>query len=105
MTHALDRYRGQDIPLMEGPRGARVATSTLKAITATFADAEPAAWAAAEAYFGGTPHRLVSSHGTQRTDRTIGCGTVPIDVQTTWVFRAIGPDPFAGLTRPADAPR
>ncbi|RQO80595.1 alkyl sulfatase dimerization domain-containing protein [Acidovorax sp. FJL06] len=37
MTHPLDRYRGQDIPLMDGPRGARVAASTLKAITATFA--------------------------------------------------------------------
>ncbi|TXI66192.1 MAG: hypothetical protein E6Q48_02495, partial [Limnohabitans sp.] len=37
MTHTLDRYRGQHIEMMQGPRGAQVATSTLKAITATFA--------------------------------------------------------------------
>ncbi len=37
MTYALNRYRGEDIPLMDGPRGARVAVSTLKAITTTFA--------------------------------------------------------------------
>ena len=37
MTHVLDRYRGQDITLTDGPRGARVAASTLKAITTTFA--------------------------------------------------------------------
>lgn len=37
MQHALDRYRGADLPLIEGPRGARVAASTLKAITTTFA--------------------------------------------------------------------
>jgi alkyl sulfatase BDS1-like metallo-beta-lactamase superfamily hydrolase len=37
MTHALDRYRGAKTDMMQGPRGAQVATSTLKAITATFA--------------------------------------------------------------------
>lgn len=37
MNHALDRYRGEHIEMMQGPRGAQVATSTLKAITATFA--------------------------------------------------------------------
>ncbi len=37
MAHALDRYRGEPIALIDGPRGARVAASTLKAITATFA--------------------------------------------------------------------
>lgn len=36
MTHTLDRYRGEHVELIEGPRGARVAVSTLKAITATF---------------------------------------------------------------------
>lgn len=37
MTHTLDRYRGEHIEMMQGPRGAQVATSTLKAITTTFA--------------------------------------------------------------------
>lgn len=37
MSHALDRYRGEHIDLIEGPRGARVAASMLKAVTATFA--------------------------------------------------------------------
>lgn len=37
MNHALDRYRGEHIDMIQGPRGAQVATSTLKAITATFA--------------------------------------------------------------------
>ena len=36
MNTTLDRYRGADVPLMDGPRGARVATSTLKAGAATF---------------------------------------------------------------------
>lgn len=33
----LDRYRGKDIPLTQGPRGALVPASTLKAVTTTFA--------------------------------------------------------------------
>ena len=37
MTTTLQRYRGADIPLIDGPRGARVAASTLKAVAATFA--------------------------------------------------------------------
>lgn len=37
MNNTLDRYRGQDVPLVDGPRGARVAASTLRAATATFA--------------------------------------------------------------------
>ncbi|MGF6773569.1 alkyl sulfatase BDS1-like metallo-beta-lactamase superfamily hydrolase [Paraburkholderia sp. GAS199] len=37
MSSTLDRYRGQDIGLVDGPRGARVAASTLKAVAATFA--------------------------------------------------------------------
>ena len=37
MTHALNRYCGQHIEMMQGPRGAQVASSTLKAIGATFA--------------------------------------------------------------------
>lgn len=36
MNTTLSRYRGMDIPLTDGPRGACVATSTLKAIGATF---------------------------------------------------------------------
>ena len=37
MNSTLDRYRGQDIPLIDGPRGAKVAASTPKGLTATFA--------------------------------------------------------------------
>ncbi|WP_233888298.1 alkyl sulfatase dimerization domain-containing protein [Paraburkholderia flagellata] len=37
MSSTLDRYCEHDIPLIDGPRGARVAASTLKAIAATFA--------------------------------------------------------------------
>lgn len=37
MSKALERYRGQDAGLVDGPRGARVAASTLKAVAATFA--------------------------------------------------------------------
>jgi len=37
MTHVLDRYRGQTIEMTQGPRGAKVAAATMKAITARFA--------------------------------------------------------------------
>lgn len=36
MNTTLDRYRGAEIPLTSGPRGARVAVSTMQALTATF---------------------------------------------------------------------
>lgn len=36
-SSTLARYLGPETPMMEGPRGARVAVSTVKALTATFA--------------------------------------------------------------------